>query len=700
LDNTITIRQNGNQIYQNFFAVSQTLYTGGTISPGDTIFVEAAAFVLDYPPPTGYGTSTINVEIRNSANTVIASNSATYGGATQPVTVDVTITAAAGETYYCKTFTVFTPAASVTPTISATPTRTLTPTQTPTRTLTPTITSTITPTRTISPSVAVSNSAACVSGTPFTNANGTYDYQSTVNGKPFYSRPYGGGLFSFQMYWYTLNTPFRWVIFDTNSAQFFYESAEDVAYPWLVTTWTILQGTIAPTVVEGTCVGTSPTPTKTITNTNTPSPTVGGGSLTPTPTRTSTITPTITRTITPTQTITRTITPTISITPTITPTRTRTVTPTPTVGTRTRTFYEYPYVATRSTYEETAYQTIASMSVGTATTTNAIFWMGTGDIDDTTFDVRMRLTGSASTTAIQLNNMEPQDTTDRMSMGGMFPYTSSVSRNWAIQQSEEDNGATSGYSGYAMAGLGLTSADYFASSSAASNTTSTTYQTKTSIVVPAGTYIIVGSAAIGSNNTAGNPRFRIFDGTNSYGEMLDVYLQDVNGRSPFWYTFRVTVAATTTFSLQFRGDGTNQGIMQEASILALNTANFANNYYGASATPVSTTNTAYTNAFSTTFTINNPSNKHLLLASAYLSGSSTASSFRCKLRNTTTSTDYTVEHIREPNATSEEFPTVVARMVTFSGASNTVAWQFNVETGGTTGYLGDMTIILLDMGTT
>jgi hypothetical protein len=182
--------------------------------------------------------------------------------------------------------------------------------------------------------------------------------------------------------------------------------------------------------------------------------------------------------------------------------------------------------------------------------------------------------------------------------------------------------------------------------------------------------------------------------------MTDVFLQDASNRSPFWHVFRKTVASNTTFNLQYRGDGSNQGIMLQASMLALDTSQFENVYYGESISPFSTTSTSYVNAYSTTFNIVNPSNKHLLLASAYLSGSSTASSFACKLRNTTTSTDYCVQQFREPNATSEKLPTVISRIVTFSGTSNTIAWQLDVEASGARGYLSDMTIVLLDLGTT
>ena len=659
LDNTITIRQNGSQIIQDFFAISQTLYTGGIISAGDTIFVEAAAFVVDYPPPTGYGTSTINVEVRNSALTVIASNSTTYGGGTQPVTVDVTITASISETYYCKAFTVFTPAASPTPTLTVTPTRTITPT----RTVTP------------STSVVVNTNSACVAGAGTALVNGTYTYTA------FQVYDFG----TLRMSWN--GGVSNWQIRDTSTLVLYYASGQVVTYPWQVTIWTAVNGIApVPTVTEGACAGATPTPTATLTATPTPTPTL-------TPTRT--ITPT--RTVTPS----RTITPTI--TQTITPTRTVTPSITPSQGgvSIVRTFYEAPYTATRTTRQGTNYVNIANMSAsGAANTRTAIFWMATGDINDTGFDVRLRLTGSNSTTVIQLENMEPQDTTDRMSMGGLFPYSSSTAVTWSIQHSEEDGGTTSGYSGRAMVGLLLTGSDLYNSASAAANTTSTTYASYTSVTVPAGTYVIVGSAAIGSNNTAGNPRFRIFDGTNTYGELLDTYLQDVNGRSPYWHVFRRTVASSTTFNLQYRGDGTNQGIMLQGSILALDTSKFANVYYAENTGSFSSTNMAYVDAFTASFTIANPSNKHILLASAMLSGSVTNSSFACKLRNTTTATDYTVENLREPNATSEEMPTVVARTVTFSGASNTIAWQLDVETAATTGHLKNMMIILLDTGRT
>jgi len=389
---------------------------------------------------------------------------------------------------------------------------------------------------------------------------------------------------------------------------------------------------------------------------------------------------------------------------TTTTTTTSTTTTTTTSATSiVRTYFESAYVSTRSETDlvTPTFISASSMTIsGSANTRSAVFWMGISDLDSVTFDAIMRLSGSSGVS--QSNNMEPQDTTDRMSVGGMYAYSSSANIRWAIQAANEDPSTIMGYSGYAMVGLRLTGSEAFGSSSAASNTTSTTYATKTSVTVGAGTYIIVGSAAIGTNSTAGNPRFRIFDGTNTFGEILDAYAQDTNTRSPYWHVFRRTVAGSTTFNLQYRGDGTNQGIIQGASILALDTSRFQNVYYAENTGSVSTTSTTYVNAFSASFNITNPTNKHILLASAMLSGSSTVNSFACKLTNNTSVVDYSAEHLREPNATSEELPTVVARTITFGAGNNVneIAWQFDTELGGTTAHLKNMVIVLLDTGTT
>lgn len=365
----------------------------------------------------------------------------------------------------------------------------------------------------------------------------------------------------------------------------------------------------------------------------------------------------------------------------------------------TRIFYESPYTASRSTVTSIASFDINTIgSVNTGSRGLAVFYQGTTDLNDVTFDVRLNLV-SASTTVFGLN-MEPQDTTDRFSMGGVYFDASETNGRFSSSFSSETAAFTAGYAGYALVALQLTASD-----SGSINATEVRYRdpvftTHTSVPVPAGTYIVVGAASVNSSATTLNGQLRMFDGTNAYGLMDDVYAQDITNYFPYWHVFRRTVASTTTFSLQAQSVNGDDMFVRQGSVVALNTSQFANAYYAESTGSISITSTTYVNAMSASFTIANPNNKHLLLAAAMISGSTITDSFACKLTNNTSTVDYIPEQLREPNATTETYSTIVARVVTFSGASNEIAWRAFVETGGTTLRIKNMTIAILDLGTT
>ena len=179
--------------------------------------------------------------------------------------------------------------------VPVSPTPSLTRTVTPTNTRTPSITPTITATRTITPTVTrtpsitaspVNTSNVCVSGAGSANANNTYTYDGIgANGRPIYRN--GLTFPSDATVNWTLTN--QWEIRGDGFALVYYFSTDNVAYPWLVTTWQVSGGSSpVPTVVEGNCVAGSPSVTPTLTASRTPSIT---------PTRT--ITPTLTATITP-----------------------------------------------------------------------------------------------------------------------------------------------------------------------------------------------------------------------------------------------------------------------------------------------------------------------------------------------------------------------------------------------------------------
>jgi hypothetical protein len=309
----------------------------------------------------------------------------------------------------------------------------------------------------------------------------------------------------------------------------------------------------------------------------------------------------------------------------------------------TRIFYESPYTASRSTTTSVTSININTIgSVDTGSRGLVVFFQGTTDLSTDTFDVRLNLV-SASTTVFGLN-MEPQDITDTFSMGGAYFDLAEANGQFSSSFSPETSSFTAGYAGYTLVALQLTASD-----SGSINATNVRYRdpgfvTHTSVPVPAGTYIVIGSAAVNAGDTTVNGQVRMFDGTNAFGLMDDVYAQDATNYFPYWHVFRRTVAGTTTFSLQGQSVNGDDMFIRQGSVVALNTSQFANTYYAESTGSISVTSTTYVNAMSASFTIVNPSNKHLLLAAAMISGSTITDSYACKLRNNTTAIDYIPEH--------------------------------------------------------
>jgi hypothetical protein len=85
--------------------------------------------------------------------------------------------------------------------------------------------------------------SAIVSGAGSASSNGTYERNGDVNGRPNYELL--GGNF---IRW----SGASWVLNDNTVGGTTYSSSDDVAYPWLVTTWVVEDGTEpVPTVTIG-----------------------------------------------------------------------------------------------------------------------------------------------------------------------------------------------------------------------------------------------------------------------------------------------------------------------------------------------------------------------------------------------------------------------------------------------------------------
>ncbi len=326
----------------------------------------------------------------------------------------------------------------------------------------------------------------------------------------------------------------------------------------------------------------------------------------------------------------------------------------------------------------------------------AAFWQALLDNDSTAADARARL---EETTVRQEFNLESQDATDQHSVGGLFTYAGGSNKTFSLT-AQEESAITSEIQDYSTMVLELKDFDKANTSAASTTTTSATNQVKSRVTITSpGDYLIIGSASLSTSAITGAQTVRITDGTSDYGILPDIYAQDTTNYVPYWHVQRLIGLTNENIDLEFASDGTRTLDIRQASLLALNLADFENVYYAEQQTEQTTTTTTAWNGtgLTNTFNIVNTGNYHILLASAMISASATNRTVRARLFNTSTSVDYSGEHTREPNDTAEFYPTVVSRIVTFTQASNTIEWEFYISGVGTA-QIKNMSITILDTG--
>ena len=346
-----------------------------------------------------------------------------------------------------------------------------------------------------------------------------------------------------------------------------------------------------------------------------------------------------------------------------------------------RAFFSSGYNAGRLTQTgSSAYTAATSVSTTEDSIDYAAFWQATGDNTATTSDFRARL---FETSERQLSNIEPQDTTDALAVGGLYPYSGGTNKTFSIEYSPEATNQTAGIAGRALNVLALDPSDKWAFNSGTTNATANAVSVT---ITEAGDYLVIGSGMVGAADNA-----VIFDGTNSYGEIGVSMAQDGTTFSPFWHVVKLSL---TNETLSVR---VTTGTIRQASILALKLDKFENVYYSELTTQQSTASNTFVDAFTYTPTLVNPGNYHLILGCGQLQSSATNSSAAAKLTNQSRGTNYNVAHFRENNATTEWYPTPVARVSSFVDSSPTLAWEFYSEAGNTA-RLRNMAIAILDLG--
>lgn len=324
---------------------------------------------------------------------------------------------------------------------------------------------------------------------------------------------------------------------------------------------------------------------------------------------------------------------------------------------------------------------------------------------------------SGSTIGLFEFNLEPKDTADLYSVCGQYPYVGSTPNNgkyFATSYGTSSAVDTTGLETWSVARLKLENNDTYVNDFVfLGSTTSTTYNSMVSLTVPkTGYYILIATAKIQASSAASTlPRVRIWDGTTAYGSITNGYVKDVLNYIPYNHVEVLQLTASTTLSLQYAGDGTNSTTVDSPvlTILYIGTAlndpeNMPNFYYATSAAQSTTTSTTFQSKASGTFTIANPSNLHLLIGSAHIGQSSTGFSTYAELINTSTSVDYNdsdwvVEAPVAPVSGVPQWYTLfLARAISFTQPSNTIAWRYRSEDGTATAYIKDANFCLIDLG--
>ncbi len=373
----------------------------------------------------------------------------------------------------------------------------------------------------------------------------------------------------------------------------------------------------------------------------------------------------------------------------------------------TRTYYDAGYTTapTVITTTQTTHKTISTTE--TAGDEYAFFYQAILDHSGTTLDAIAIL--NESPTERQRFNLEAQDATDQFSIGGAYAYAGGTNRTITLDSDEED-AATNEIENYALCALKLVANDGFGHSAAQSDSTSTTYATKTSVSVPGTSSggangIIIASASI-LQSAAAVAKVRVFNqlATLTGSEISGTfYAQDTTNWTPYWFFQRyVAPSATRTLSIDFgRVGATGTASIRQASIVFLREDEFENVYYEEQLTTQTTTSTTAWGgvALGYTFTVANPTHKHLLLGYAWHGSSSTTRSSNIRLFNTTDSVDYSGASIREANISTERYPVFVAQIVTFGSSSQTIQWQHYISGGTGTSTVDDCGVAIFDLGT-
>jgi len=240
-------------------------------------------------------------------------------------------------------------------------------------------------------------------------------------------------------------------------------------------------------------------------------------------------------------------------------------------------------------------------------------------------------------------------------------------------------------------------ADQFAASDDEWQTSSTSWQDKTTLTftpATAGDYLVIGNAAMAmdANNTAMRGRLNHATASNAYGDRA-WYARDAWWFQPFAVMEKISLAASPqTFTLQFRSNSGTLCFYRDARILALRLSAFAGHAFISNQGVQTSTSAADTDLLTLTHTP--AAAAHAIIAiGSFNTASTTVSGYLTFARDGSSQSEF----VREGVNAAAYLHAGVAQRQTLAASPTSWKWRARAETAGTTVNVANLAIAVLQL---
>jgi len=239
-------------------------------------------------------------------------------------------------------------------------------------------------------------------------------------------------------------------------------------------------------------------------------------------------------------------------------------------------------------------------------------------------------------------------------------------------------------------------ADQFAASDDEWQTSSTSWQDKTTLTFTptAGDYLVIGNAAMAmdANNAAMRGRLNHATASVTYGDRV-WYARDAWWFQPFAVMEKLSLAASSqTFTLQFRSNSGTLCFYRDARILALRLSAFAGHAFISNQMVQTTTSASDTDVLTLTHTP--AAGMHAIIAiGSFNTASTTVSGYLTFARDGSNQAEF----VREGVNAAAYLHAGVAQRQTLAASPTSWKWRARAETAGITVNVANLAIAVLQL---